>query len=627
MGICYYCRILAGLLIIVLVLPAPVAAAVHSISPGMSISTAIGSAASGDTIVLGVGTYNEHAIGVAKNIIIRADTENGHGPEDTIIDGQLMGTIFTCTGAYSLTIDNLTLRRGRAADGTNGNAGKNGGAIRSNGPVTLLSSRITGSSAGNGGSSDDTGGNGGDGGAIWSALGPVTVMSSTISDCSAGNGGNAGAGGPGGYGGFGGAIFTDHQVTVMSSTITGCSAGVHGTGGSGNGESGDGGAVSAGSGTISFSRLVNNENVGRAVVANTPMAATNNWWGSNSNPSSKVSGASSAPWLMLSAAAVPSSISRTGTSIIRANLTCGSDGICHDPAAGHVPDFIPVMFSRVGSGTVSPVSACTDYGSAQATFTPVSSGTTTITSAVDGQRVNADVVVTPALSMPPPVVPTTAAPAAGPSYAGSAGMTGPSDPGGSSDSGTGPAPVKAGDITFFVTSAYLSDHRVTPPDIELMSYSGTTWVPLSTRFTGSSGNRFYFTADSDGYSLLAIGNKRDGVSGLPSFAGSPATPVAPPHQKITPPVTVQTPEPQLTGHLPQDIPEGMQTPALPEAPVARQTTEAPAVPVQEPAGPPGFPFVTAALTGAGCAVLIGGGWYVRRWWIQRQNPALFRKYD
>jgi len=34
------------------------------------------------------------------------------------------------------------------------------------------------------------------------------------------------------------------------------------------------------------------------------------------------------------------------------------------------------------------------------------------------------------------------------------------------------------------------------------------------------------------------------------------------------------------------------------------------------------------LVGAGCVVLVVGiSWWVRRWWIRRQNPALFREFD
>jgi len=40
----------------------------------------------------------------------------------------------------------------------------------------------------------------------------------------------------------------------------------------------------------------------------------------------------------------------------------------------------------------------------------------------------------------------------------------------------------------------------------------------------------------------------------------------------------------------------------------------------------GFPLMTAALIVAGCIGPIGGGWYIRRWWIRRQNPALFEEY-
>jgi hypothetical protein len=63
-------------------------------------------------------------------------------------------------------------------------------------------------------------------------------------------------------------------------------------------------------------------------------------------------------------------------------------------------------------------------------------------------------------------------------------------------------------------------------------------------------------------------------------------------------------------------------PAFTGIPVTMQTTIIPVTP--QPA--PGFPLTTVALIGAGCIVLIGGGWYVRRWWIRRQNPALFEEY-
>jgi Uncharacterized conserved protein len=58
------------------------------------------------------------------------------------------------------------------------------------------------------------------------------------------------------------------------------------------------------------------------------------------------------------------------------------------------------------------------------------------------------------------------------------------------------------------------------------------------------------------------------------------------------------------------------------APVAAQTTVPPAI-----ASPAGFPLAPLVLGGAGIVVLVGGVWYTRRWWIRRQNPALFRKFD
>ena len=159
----------AVLLITLLALVAPAGAADITISPGVNaIQDAInaGTTNPGDTIILTFGTYTEHDITVSKNIIIRADTANGHGPTDTIIDAQFAGQIFIDAAGNSLDIDNLTLRNGKAPDGAAG-------------------TDTFSPSAGDGG-------NGGNGGAISSA-GPVTVTSSTITGCSAGVGGNGGA--------------------------------------------------------------------------------------------------------------------------------------------------------------------------------------------------------------------------------------------------------------------------------------------------------------------------------------------------------------------------------------------------------------------------------------------------
>jgi hypothetical protein len=37
--------------------------------------------------------------------------------------------------------------------------------------------------------------------------------------------------------------------------------------------------------------------------------------------------------------------------------------------------------------------------------------------------------------------------------------------------------------------------------------------------------------------------------------------------------------------------------------------------------------MTAAFIAVGCVDIVGGGWHVRRWWIRRQNPVLFREND
>jgi hypothetical protein len=368
-----YDRVLAGLLLMVLVLAAPVMAAV-TISPTGGddttlIMNAISAAAADDhVVILNPGTYYAHDIMVAQDVTIRADAAGGHGPADTIIDAQSLGRIFTIWGYWDFAIDNLTLQNGKAPG--------DGGAILDNmnsGSITVTSSVITNCRAGNGGT--------GSGGAIYKESGTVTVTSSTITNCRAGDGGN------------GGAIATLYATTtVTSSIITGCRAGS---------PYGNGGAISlyspAVTGIIRFCRLFDNTapRFGNTVFGPDTVRVTDNWWGSSAGPSaSDIGGGALAPsWLVLGITASPDSIPVSGTSAVRVNLTYNNTGL--DTASGGI--FVPggmVVIFTAGDGSVLPVRTATASGIATTTFRPAGSGTVPIVGVVDNQGVFIPVEVT-----------------------------------------------------------------------------------------------------------------------------------------------------------------------------------------------------------------------------------------
>ena len=127
-----------------------------------------------------------------------------------------------------------------------------------------------------------------------------------------------------------------------------------------------------------------------------PITATDNWWGTNSDPSGFVSeGVSYDPWLVLKITANPSSITTVQTSAIQANLLYDSNGNYNNPATMHVPDGIPVMFgvSPGSIGHVLPLTGTTANGAATTTFTPATGGTATVSATVDGQQVSVNIVI------------------------------------------------------------------------------------------------------------------------------------------------------------------------------------------------------------------------------------------
>jgi hypothetical protein len=151
-------------------------------------------------------------------------------------------------------------------------------------------------------------------------------------------------------------------------------------------------------------------------------------------------------------------------------------------------------------------------------------------------------------------------------------------------------------INFTIPQSWLEENHVSPGSVVLYHMTPDCWQPLPTTMLYTKDGIVYFSAVSPGFSLFAI-------AGTPAAAPPAAVATT---QEVTESV-VQTPAPA----------------AVVNAPVTTQTTAPPATPAK-PAAP--SPLVNIVLVIAAIGVLAGGGFMVRRWWIRRQNPALFEEY-
>ncbi|MDD1689923.1 MAG: PGF-pre-PGF domain-containing protein [Methanoregula sp.] len=162
-------------------------------------------------------------------------------------------------------------------------------------------------------------------------------------------------------------------------------------------------------------------------------------------------------------------------------------------------------------------------------------------------------------------------------------------------------------IDFVVSESWLKENHLAPQDVVMYHNTGKTWTALPTTLVMVKNGNAYYTAKSPGFSRFAISCRANSTlsaqnatpTAVPTFGGMPQEPV--------------------TTRPTRAVAEK----ALEDTPVATQTTVAP--PAPQPS--PGFTFGTLVLTGAAGIVLIGGVFIVRRWWIRRQNPALFREYE
>ncbi len=456
------------------------------------------------------------------------------------------------------------------------------------------------------------------GGAIWAAGSNLTtdIAASAFTGCSV-------------NGGTGGAVAFDaiRNFTITTSTFTGCSA-----------RNGSAVFSNRSTGTMRFSRIVRNS--GNAIHANGgALSAAWNWWGANAGPGGSVTGTvTSAPWLVLGIDAERPIITFAENSLVRANLRYDSAG-GESPGPDLVPDGIPVAFSA-SAGSVEPASGSTIAGTNATTFFPAMPGIAFVSATVDNQT-----VLVPVTVVALPAGDSGDAVSGGDTYPGELPATAPATSnitvGGNSAisravvTGTGiaglvitgtrqdgpgtnisPPPgtvyqyiglVPAGyrtitraTIFFSVPLSWLADNRLSPQEIALWHHTANGWVALPTT-AGSIANGFAcFTASTPGFALFAI-------AGRPSItvpAGPVVQSVAPDKPTVTTSVTLANPL----------------KPVSTVSPV--RTTIAPVPPVTTAGGLPLIAIVAGILGGAGIAAAVV---LTRRWWIQRQNPALFQR--
>ena len=357
-----------------------------------SIQAAINAAQSGDTIMLEASTFTER---ITVNKALTFDVfNNGHAT----IDGSSGGRVVTITvTSGTVTFNDITFTRGSVND--------NGAAIYNNNAGTTVNVNnciFTSNSA--------TGSNH-DGGAIYSA-GPLYVNSCNFTSNSAT--------------GNGGAIWSGSTLTVTNSNFTSNSAAnggaiynnagnsnISGSSFTSNSATSNGGAFFNNNGTaeVHFNRFIGGTAYRGSEIRRNggTVNAQNNWWGSNSSPSGKVSGSRNMninTWLVLTVNTSSTSIPTSGTATVTADLTHDQNGNYYNPSSGHVPDGTLVTFTLNPStiGSLSQVSGTTTNGVLTTTFTSGSnSGTATVTAAVDTVSVStpqitvirADVYVSP----------------------------------------------------------------------------------------------------------------------------------------------------------------------------------------------------------------------------------------
>jgi PKD repeat protein len=154
--------------------------------------------------------------------------------------------------------------------------------------------------------------------------------------------------------------------------------------------------------------------------------------------------------------------------------------------------------------------------------------------------------------------------------------------------------ITGAEIFFSVPQSWLDQHQLAPKNVVLYHLTGDGWVALLMKILETKDGHIYYSTTSPGFSLFAIAGT---LGNLTAASISVDTDIPAKTALTTVPVKINA-----------EI-----SPVVPETSTAQPTSGLPVTPI-------------VILSGAGLG-MIAIIFLVRRWWIRRQNPALFREND
>ncbi|MFA4860768.1 thaumatin family protein [Methanoregula sp.] len=171
--------------------------------------------------------------------------------------------------------------------------------------------------------------------------------------------------------------------------------------------------------------------------------------------------------------------------------------------------------------------------------------------------------------------------------------------------------ISQGIITFTVDGVWLTTNNLAPGNVVLMRYHDQQWSPLPTTFVSVSNGIYTFTSTTPGFSYFAV--TADKQKSLAATTPSPGA-------------TANTTLAAITTGAGTSSSVTATTTKLVSSAMATATTVAPAV-TPAPATTSGFPLGLLGIAVVIVVIIAVAAILIHRWWIRRQNPMLFRKYD